>query len=269
MNKTKGLIVIGLMAITAIAALAMQGWQEVTIKSEKGRREYKRVDHNGRVRLVRELKGDPCVEGRTWGFDRDGIWVDGNCRAVFEYQRSENRDRDVDRLRDLVRPGQYETKVFKLRSERGRRETRRIDTSGGIKLLRRLTDAPCQLGRSWGYDANSVWVDNDCQAEFEVRSRKDNGRNRDDWFSGNGVPNWARGDWEGYGRPADGYTMTIRSDGSLRLSTRRNANEIRGEVRGNRVEIGDDVYRLEKLGDNGIRFIPIRAASGAMSFRRN
>ncbi|MFN2240619.1 MAG: DUF3011 domain-containing protein, partial [Thermoanaerobaculia bacterium] len=25
----------------------------------------------------------PCVRNQTWGEDRDGIWVDGGCRAEF------------------------------------------------------------------------------------------------------------------------------------------------------------------------------------------
>lgn len=33
--------------------------------------------------LVRQLSGTPCVEGRNWGWNRDGIWVDDGCRAVF------------------------------------------------------------------------------------------------------------------------------------------------------------------------------------------
>ena len=37
----------------------------------------------GRVRLVRERKGR-CIEGRTWGQGRNGVWVDRGCRADFE-----------------------------------------------------------------------------------------------------------------------------------------------------------------------------------------
>ena len=25
-----------------------------------------------------------CIEGRTWGYDRHGVWVDGGCKAYFE-----------------------------------------------------------------------------------------------------------------------------------------------------------------------------------------
>lgn len=36
------------------------------------------------VRLVRQTSRTACVEGRTWGHDRNGVWVNGGCRAEFE-----------------------------------------------------------------------------------------------------------------------------------------------------------------------------------------
>lgn len=36
------------------------------------------------VRLIRQRSTARCVEGRTWGVDRSGIWVDRGCRADFE-----------------------------------------------------------------------------------------------------------------------------------------------------------------------------------------
>jgi len=35
------------------------------------------------VRLLRQNSGSPCIEGRTWGHDRNGIWVNGGCRGQF------------------------------------------------------------------------------------------------------------------------------------------------------------------------------------------
>lgn len=36
------------------------------------------------VRLVKQLSGSPCEEGRGWGWDRNGVWVDNGCRAEFQ-----------------------------------------------------------------------------------------------------------------------------------------------------------------------------------------
>ena len=40
-----------------------------------------------RVSLVRQISKTPCVEGRTWGFNRAGVWVNGGCEGVFRVQR--------------------------------------------------------------------------------------------------------------------------------------------------------------------------------------
>jgi len=35
------------------------------------------------VQMQRRLSDSPCVQGSTWGWDRNGIWVDRGCRADF------------------------------------------------------------------------------------------------------------------------------------------------------------------------------------------
>lgn len=37
----------------------------------------------GRPRLDRQLSQSACVEGRTWGYERDDLWVSNGCRARF------------------------------------------------------------------------------------------------------------------------------------------------------------------------------------------
>jgi hypothetical protein len=79
------------------------------------------VDTHDGVYLVRQRSGSDCIFGRTWGFDRGGIWVDRGCRADFEiidrrdeewrdwddrpgreehHDRDDRRDRDEHRDRD-------------------------------------------------------------------------------------------------------------------------------------------------------------------------
>jgi hypothetical protein len=33
---------------------------------------------------VRKISGSACYQGRSWDFDRDGIWVSNGCRADFQ-----------------------------------------------------------------------------------------------------------------------------------------------------------------------------------------
>lgn len=42
----------------------------------------------GRPRLLQQLSSQPCIEGRTWGMDRNNrIWVNGGCRGRFGGRR--------------------------------------------------------------------------------------------------------------------------------------------------------------------------------------
>jgi hypothetical protein len=35
------------------------------------------------VLLKRQLSDSPCIQGVTWNYTRDGIWVNKGCRADF------------------------------------------------------------------------------------------------------------------------------------------------------------------------------------------
>ena len=39
------------------------------------------------VRVERQISNTRCEQGRTWGFNRAGIWVDGGCEAIFRVDR--------------------------------------------------------------------------------------------------------------------------------------------------------------------------------------
>ena len=43
-----------------------------------------------------------------------------------------------------------------------------VDTRGGVYLSRRLSDAACTQGRTWGYDNRGIWVTGGCRGEFTV-----------------------------------------------------------------------------------------------------
>lgn len=59
--------------------------QNIYCASDDERRHTCPVNINGgAVRLVNQRSGSDCVQGRTWGFNSSGIWVDRGCRADFE-----------------------------------------------------------------------------------------------------------------------------------------------------------------------------------------
>ena len=68
------------------------GWNQnfvVSCGSPQYRYYFCQVDvgGRGRVRLQRQKSSSACVEGRTWGWNRAGIWVDKGCGAQFMVTR--------------------------------------------------------------------------------------------------------------------------------------------------------------------------------------
>src|SRR4051794_690742 len=51
--------------------------------SDDMRRHYCAADTRAGVQMIRQRSDAACIEGRTWGYDRRGIWVDRGCRAEF------------------------------------------------------------------------------------------------------------------------------------------------------------------------------------------
>ncbi|PJK07886.1 hypothetical protein CO610_06850 [Lysobacteraceae bacterium NML95-0200] len=57
--------------------------QLIQCASHNGRQNYCRVHIPRGVELSRQLSRGACVEGRSWGWNRDGVWVSHGCRAEF------------------------------------------------------------------------------------------------------------------------------------------------------------------------------------------
>ena len=68
---------------------------EITCESIGYRYRYCNANTQGRVRLAREIStGNLCSQGRGWGYDDGGIWVDRGCRGVFRYGRDSGGSND-------------------------------------------------------------------------------------------------------------------------------------------------------------------------------
>jgi hypothetical protein len=59
----------------------------ITCSSNNGNRNFCQVYTGRGVRLVNQRSGSPCVQGQTWGWNSQGIWVDRGCRADFQVYR--------------------------------------------------------------------------------------------------------------------------------------------------------------------------------------
>jgi len=92
-----------LFVLLAVSGLHAQA-NSVKCESNDGNRKYCGDFRGSNVRLDRQISGSACIEGRSWGVDRQGLWVDHGCRAYFvvndsrddRYRRDRDRDRDHD-----------------------------------------------------------------------------------------------------------------------------------------------------------------------------
>lgn len=58
-------------------------YQVVRCDSRDGRTNYCRMDTRGGVRLIQQYSDSACIRGRSWGIDRDAVWVSRGCRGRF------------------------------------------------------------------------------------------------------------------------------------------------------------------------------------------
>lgn len=135
------------------------GWDEtgwgggrVVCESIRDRREFCPADTRGGVQLVRRLSNASCVERRSWGWTREGIWVDRGCRAEFEVSRYE----------------QPQGRLVVCESIRDSYGRCGIGRARSVELVRQLSDAPCRQNQSWGWTRSEIWVNRGCRAEFSV-----------------------------------------------------------------------------------------------------
>ncbi len=164
----------------------------ITCSSNDGGRHYCGADVRGGIRLSRQISGSACIQGQTWGYDNNGIWVDRGCRAEFTTGRGGFG-------------GNNGGQALTCSSDDGRRHYCGIDTRGGVRMSRQISGSACIQGQTWGYDNNGVWVDRGCRAEFV--SGGNNGR---------------PGNWGNNNRPGNNWnnnnrqTFTCSSDDGRR-----------------------------------------------------
>jgi hypothetical protein len=118
------------------------------------------VRTDNRVDLIRVI-GGRCSKGRDWGFTVNQIWVSGGCRAEFGYGYGNGGTYPV----PLPQPVDDFAGTVRCESRGNRYEQCNVPTNNRVELVRKL-GGRCNAGRQWGYDANYIWVNNGCRAEF-------------------------------------------------------------------------------------------------------
>ena len=114
------------------------------------------------ARIVRQTSHTQCVEGRNWGFDRGGIWVDEGCGGEFMaaagWRPGPDWNRDF-----MVSCGSPQYRYYFCQVDVGPR--------GRVILQHQYSDSACIEGRSWGWNRAGIWVDKGCGGHFLVTRR--------------------------------------------------------------------------------------------------
>lgn len=191
-----GILVI-VLAVAMTPAEAQYYSATVRCDSRDYRTQWCHADTSGGVYLIDQRSDQPCIEGESWGYDQRGIWVSGGCRGEFElgaagYAGGYYEDGYADHGPGYARPfpgaglppagygyddGYYEPagrgysrgSVVHCASYDRRPQYCAVRIRRGVEITRRLSDARCDYGRSWGYDHRGIWVSHGCRAQFLVK----------------------------------------------------------------------------------------------------
>jgi hypothetical protein len=149
-----------LIAMVAMAPRPGMAQHSISCSSDDGKRHYCALDTRGGVSMTRQRSDATCEEGFSWGYDRQGIWVDHACRADFVVNSGysgEPSESSGDRL------------TITCASDDGKRHYCPADIRHGVRIFNQRSKARCTEGSSWGYNRSGVWVDHGCRADFRLR----------------------------------------------------------------------------------------------------
>jgi len=182
-----------------LAASGLLAQNTMNCSSDDMRRHYCSVDTSGGVQMIRQRSDASCIQGRTWGYDRRGIWVDRGCRADFQVGLNGYNGRNQGAYggygssggyRGYGNTGTYNGNGYGQQlycaSDDMRRHYCSTNTGGGVQLMRQRSDASCVQGSTWGYDRRGIWVDRGCRADFAVGTGSGNSGGYNNRGYGNG-----------------------------------------------------------------------------------
>lgn len=142
-------------------------WNASSVICSSNDKRYKecRTPFRGRARLVENISGTRCVEGRNWGSRQGLVWVDDGCRGRFVDSGNSWGDNNWGGNGQLIR----------CESREGRYQECRKPYRGTVYLSRQLSNQNCIEGRTWGQDRDRIWVNGGCRGEFQSRGNGNGG----------------------------------------------------------------------------------------------
>ena len=187
------LVLLAFTVFSRPAPVHAQGYgQTITCSSNDGKRNFCQANTRGGVQLTRQISGSACIQGQTWGWNNNQIWVDRGCRAEFMTGNNGGGGWNG---------GGNNGQTITCSSNDGKRNFCQANTRGGVQLTRQISGSACVQGQTWGWNNNQIWVDRGCRAEFMT------GNNGGGWNGGGGG-------WNGGGN--NGQTITCSSNDGKR-----------------------------------------------------
>lgn len=173
-----------LVMVLAVSRPATAQGRIVSCSSNDMHRHYCEIGPNDGVRVANQHSEARCVQGQTYGVRGSQMWVDHGCRAdfmVISDRRGSDHDGPGYRGRDHHGPPNHDShddwnnggssRTVYCASDNMRRNYCDVGPSRSIRMVRKRSDAACDLNRTYGFDRNRIWVDRGCRAEFEVFGR--------------------------------------------------------------------------------------------------
>lgn len=205
-----------------VAGQAVAG--ELECRSSGYRYQYCRADTGNSVQLAQKLSGSSCDYGRSWGYDRRGIWVDNGCAAMFNYggrSRSGGRDNT-----GAIVAGAAAAVIL------GAIISSNDDRNDHYDNPRRRDDSHNDNPDRYGND------------RYDDPSTYGNNPGNDD----TGVPGWAIGRFSGVDRDT-GLQIEFAVDQDGRIDGYQGSSEFQGQIRGTTAWIGNRQYGLVRARD--------------------
>ena len=162
MQKIRSLLAV--LCIAFLGAPALSWAQQITCQSRDYQQEF--CATGGPIAnawMVVQRSQSPCIQGQTWGFQGNGIWVTQGCEADFGFQT-------VAGPPGGVFPGGPGGTTVTCESRNYQQQFcptgRRIS---GASVANQRSSAACIQGQTWGYQGSDIWVTNGCAADFNVQ----------------------------------------------------------------------------------------------------
>ena len=141
-----------------------QGGSTIRCESTDKRQKNCPTPWQNESRLVRQLSGTPCVEGRNWSSSPGRVWVSGGCRAEFAESRWQ---------------GGGDGNDIRCESADGRFRQCGTGLYGTATMVRQLSSTACRYNQNWGLRDGSIWVDGGCRGVFRVNRNNGGGNDSD------------------------------------------------------------------------------------------